>query len=322
MHTATGPDKPITLGVSTCLLGKSVRYDGGHKLNRYVRDTLGQYFAYVPVCPEVESGMPVPREALRLVGAPAAPRLVTIRSREDHTEQMQQWGKDKLEELAAHDLCGYIFKSRSPSSGMERIKVYDDNGMPSPTGIGIWARMFMERFPLLPVEDEGRLNDPKLREHFIERVFVYWRWRELAKQGPDVGRLVDFHSRHKLLIMAHSPELYKEMGRYVAKAKDMDPEALLPGYLDLLDQAMRVKTNAKKHTNVLHHLLGYFKGQLSSDEKQEFLEIVEHYRAGDVPLIVPVTLINHFVRKYQEPYLGHQYYLNPHPIELRLRNNA
>ncbi|ACV68611.1 YbgA family protein [Desulfohalobium retbaense] len=312
----------IRLGVSTCLLGKAVRYDGGHKLDRYVRDTLGRYFEYVPVCPEVECGMPVPREALRLVGEPEAPRLVTIRSREDHTDQMQAWGESKLEELAEKDLCGYIFKSRSPSSGMERIKVYNEQGMPAPTGVGIWARMFMDRFPLLPVEDEGRLHDPKLREQFIERVFVYWRWRQLAKQGPDVGRLVDFHSRHKLLLMAHSPELYKEMGRYVAQAKQMEPDALLPGYLELLDRAMRVKTTTKKHINVLHHLLGYFKDQLSSDEKQEFLEILEHYRAGNVPLIVPITLVNHFVRKYEEPYLGLQYYLNPHPIELRLRNNA
>lgn len=312
----------ITLGVSTCLLGHSVRYDGGHKLNRYVRDTLGHYFEYVPVCPEVECGMPVPRESLHLVGDPDSPRLMTRKSQQDYTDQMQEWGRGKLEELAEADICGYIFKSRSPSSGMERIKVYNEQGIPGATSVGIWARMVMDRFPFLPVEDEGRLNDPRLRERFIEHVFVYWRWRQLEKQGPDVGALVDFHSRHKLLLMAHSPELYKEMGQYVAHAKSYPPEEILPGYLRLLDRAMRTPTTIAKHVNVMHHMLGYFKQELSADEKQEFLDIVEKYRQGYVPLIVPVTLMNHFVRKYREPYLGHQIYLNPHPVELKLRNHA
>jgi len=312
----------ITLGVSTCLLGHSVRYDGGHKLNRYVRDTLGHYFEYVPVCPEVDCGMPIPRESLRLVGDPDSPRLMTRNSQQDFTDQMQEWGRGKLEELAEADICGYIFKSRSPSSGMERIKVYNEQGMPGATGVGIWARMVMDRFPFLPVEDEGRLNDPKLRERFIEHVFVYWRWRQLEKQGPDIGALVDFHSRHKLLLMAHNPELYKEMGQYVAHAKTFPREEILPGYLLLLDRAMRTPKSIAKHVNVLHHMLGYFKEELSADEKQEFLDIVDKYRQGYVPLIVPVTLMNHFVRKYREPYLGQQFYLNPHPAELKLRNHA
>ncbi|MCF8085939.1 MAG: DUF523 and DUF1722 domain-containing protein [Desulfohalobiaceae bacterium] len=312
----------ITLGMSSCLLGHPVRYDGGHKLDRYVRDTLGHYFEYVPVCPEVECGMPVPRESLRLVGDPQAPRLRTRTSQQDFTEQMQAWGRRKLEELAEADPCGYIFKSRSPSSGMERIKVYNDQGNPGGTGVGIWARMVMERFPFLPVEDEGRLHDPGLREQFIEHVFVFWRWRQLEKQGPDIGALTDFHARHKLLLMAHSPELYREMGRYVAHAKSYSREDLLPGYLRLLDRAMRTPATVAKHVNVLHHILGYFKQELSPDEKQEFLDIAERFRQGSLPLIVPVTLLNHFVRKYKEPYLGEQIYLNPHPVELKLRNHA
>ena len=312
----------ITLGVSTCLLGHPVRYDGGHKLNRYVRDTLGHYFDYVPVCPEVECGMPVPRESLHLEGDPDSPRLITRKSRLDYTEQMHEWGRAKLEELAEADLCGYIFKSRSPSSGMERIKVYDERGNPHNSGVGIWARMFMERFPLLPAEDEGRLNDPGLRERFIEHVFVTWRWRQLERQGPDVGALMDFHARHKLLLMAHSPELYKEMGRYVAHAASYPRDEILPGYLRLLDRAMRTPATVAKHVNVLHHMLGYFKQELSPDEKQEFLDLVEKFRQGSLPLIVPVTLVNHFVRKYREPYLGEQVYLNPHPVELKLRNHA
>jgi uncharacterized protein YbgA (DUF1722 family)/uncharacterized protein YbbK (DUF523 family) len=312
----------IPLGVSECLLGHSVRYDGGHKLDRYVRDTLGQHFEYIPVCPEVECGMPTPREALRLVGDPNAPRLLTQKSERDYTEQMQAWGRKKLEELAEADLCGYIFKSRSPSSGMERIKVYNRQGQPGATGVGIWARMFMERFPFLPVEDEGRLHDPGLRERFIEHVFVFRRWRQLEKQGPDIGALTDFHARHKLLFMAHSPQLYREMGRYVAQAKSLPRQEILPGYLRLLDRAMRTPTTVPKHVNVLHHMLGYFKQELSPDEKQEFLDLVEKFRQGSLPLIVPVTLVNHFVRKYQEPYLGEQFYLNPHPVELKLRNHA
>jgi uncharacterized protein YbgA (DUF1722 family)/uncharacterized protein YbbK (DUF523 family) len=313
----------IKLGVSTCLLGEKVRYDGGHKLNRYVRDTLGHYFDYVPVCPEVECGLPVPREALRLTGDPGAPRLVTNKTGHDYTEHMQTWGRKRLAELEQEDLCGYIFKSRSPSSGMERIKVYrEQDGMPVNTGVGIWARLFMEHFPLLPVEDEGRLNDPLLREHFIERVFVYARWRELVRNGFTAGDLIDFHSRHKLLFMAHSPKLYKEMGSFVADFKHLSRNELIEAYQRLLHQAMQEKASVKKHINVLQHLLGYFKNDLTADEKQEFLDLVEAYRQGDVPLIVPVTLVNHFVRKYQEPYLGRQYYLNPHPGELRLRNHA
>ncbi|MCF8109247.1 MAG: DUF523 and DUF1722 domain-containing protein [Desulfohalobiaceae bacterium] len=313
----------IKLGVSTCLLGEKVRYDGGHKLNRYVRDTLGQYFDYVPVCPEVECGLPVPREALRLTGDPGAPRLVTNKTGHDYTEHMQTWGRKRLAELEQEDLCGYIFKSRSPSSGMERIKVYrEQDGMPVNTGVGIWARLFMEHFPLLPVEDEGRLNDPLLREHFIERVFVYARWRELVRTGFTAGDLIEFHSRHKLLFMAHSPKLYKEMGSFVADFKQLSRNELIEAYQRLLHQAMQEKASVKKHINVLQHLLGYFKNDLTADEKQEFLDLVEAYRQGDVPLIVPITLVNHFVRKYQEPYLGRQYYLNPHPGELRLRNHA
>ena len=313
----------IKLGVSTCLLGEKVRYDGGHKLNRYVRDTLGQYFDYVPVCPEVECGLPVPREALRLTGDPGAPKLVTNKTGHDYTEDMQTWGRKRLTELEQEDLCGYIFKSRSPSSGMERIKVYrEQDGMPVNAGVGIWARLFMEHFPLLPVEDEGRLNDPLLREHFIERVFVYARWRELVRTGLQARDLIDFHSRHKLLFMAHSPKLYKEMGSFVADFKHLSVDELIEAYQRLLHQAMQEKASVNKHINVLQHLLGYFKNDLSADEKQEFLDLVEAYRQGDVPLIVPITLVNHFVRKYREPYLGRQYYLNPHPGELRLRNHA
>ena len=312
----------IKLGVSSCLLGQEVRYDGGHKLDRFIRDTLGRYVEYVPVCPEVECGLPIPREAMHLYGDPAAPRLVAVKTRRDFTEQMQRWGRGRLADLEKQDLCGYIFKSKSPSSGLERIKVYDEKGRASHQGVGLWARMFQDRFPLLPVEDEGRLHDPLLREMFIERIFVFKRWRETLEHRPALGGLMDFHTRHKLLVMAHSPENYRRLGRLVAEGRNRPLKGLFSEYLELLHRALALKTTPPKNVNVLHHLLGYFKKQLSSEEKQEFLEITQAYAQGQVPLIVPVTLINHYVRKYDQPYLKGQYYLNPHPLELKLRNHA
>ncbi len=315
------PEK-IKLGISTCLLGEKVRFDGGHKLDRYLRETLGRYVDYVPVCPEVECGMSVPREALRLVGDPGNPRLVTGRTGRDFTGQMQAWGRERLRELEKEDLCGYIFKSKSPSSGMERVRVYTDKGMPSSNGVGIWARMFMDRFPLLPVEEEGRLHDPKLREMFIERIFVFKRWRESMQSKPTLGGLVDFHTRHKLLLMAHSPEIYRQLGRLAAQGKTSPEDRLFTDYFALLSKAMAMKTTVRKNVNVLQHLIGYFKKQLSPDEKKEFQETLDSYYLGHTPLIVPVTLINHYVRKFDQPYLKDQYYLQPHPAELGLRNHA
>ena len=312
----------IRVGVSSCLLGNNVRFDGGHKLDRFLTDTLGQFVEYVPVCPEVECGFPVPREALRLVGDAANPRLVTSRTNVDHTERMVSWARKRVAELEGENLCGYIFKSNSPSSGMERVRVYDSNGVPSKAGVGVFARIFMEHFPLLPVEDEGRLHDMKLRENFIERVFTLKRWRDTLTAGRTRGDLVAFHTRHKLLLLAHSPKRYREMGRLVAHAKGCPPDELFPRYEALLMEATGLKATAAKHANVLQHLMGYFKEQLSADEKQELLEAIENYRKGFMPLIVPITLINHYVRKYDQPYLKDQWYLNPHPIELQLRNHV
>lgn len=319
---SAGESGKIRLGISACLLGQPVRYDGGHKLDRFIVDTLGKYVEFVPVCPEVECGLPVPREAMRLVGDPHNPRLVTVRSGIDHTERMLAWARRRVVELEKEELCGFIFKSDSPSSGMERVKVYTPQGMPSKTGVGMFARVFMEHFPLLPVEEEGRLHDPKLRETFIEAIFTLKRWRECLAQGQSAAALVDFHTRHKLLLMAHSPKHLREMGQLVAKVRELPLADVFERYQRLLLEALRLKTTIKKNTNVLHHLMGYFKKELSAEEKQELLEIIGHYHAGLLPLIVPVTLINHYVRKYRQPYLQTQYYLNPHPLELQLRNHA
>lgn len=312
----------IKLGISACLLGQKVRYDGGHQLDRFLQDTLGQYVEYVPVCPEVECGLSIPREPMHLEGNPDSPRLVTIHTKKDLTDQMVQWASKRVGELEKENLCGFIFKSDSPSSGMERVRVYNKKGMPVKKGIGIFAKIFMEHFPLLPVEDEGRLHDPKLRENFIERVFTLKRWREILAKKESRGTLVEFHTRHKLLILSHSPKHSQMLGKLVAKSKEFPIRGLYPQYQTLLMEALKLKTTPKKNANVLMHMVGYFKEQLSSDEKQELLEVIDHYRKEYIPLIVPITLIQHYVRKYNEPYLKQQVYLHPHPLELQLRNHV
>ncbi len=312
----------IRLGVSACLLGEKVRFDGGHKLDRFLTETLGRFVEFVPVCPEVEMGLPTPRETLRLVGDEEDQRLVFSKSGEDITEKMTAWAQQRVAELEDEGLCGFIFKSKSPSSGMERVKLYDRNGVPNKQGVGLFARAFMTHFPLLPVEEDGRLHDPRLRENFIETIFTLKRWREAVAVGQTRGVLVKFHTRHKLLILSHSTKIYRQMGRLVAGTEGMNETALFDDYLALLMKGLRMKTTVAKHVNVLQHVLGYFKKQLSADEKQEVLGVIEHYRSQQIPLIVPITLLNHFVRKYDQPYLNQQFYLHPHPLELQLRNHV
>lgn len=312
----------IRLGVSACLLGQPVRYDGGHKLDQFLVEGLGRFVEYVPVCPEAEAGLGVPREAMRLVGDPACPRLVTVRTHEDHTDLMTGWAERRVRELEAEDLSGFIFKKDSPSSGLMRVKVYAESGMPVRKGVGMFARAFVEHFPTLPVEEEGRLNDADIRENFIERVFTLKRWREEVVRSPSRGALVRFHSVHKLLLMAHSNEHYRTIGRLVAEAKAHELGELLNTYQGLLLEALALRATPRRHVNVLHHIMGYFKRDLTADEKQELLEVIGTYRAGLVPLIVPITLLNHYVRRFEEPYLAEQIYLHPHPLELKLRNHV
>ncbi len=311
----------IKVGISRCLLGEKVRYDGGHKLDRYLTDTLGRYFDYVPVCPEVEYGLPIPREAMRLVGPADNPRLVTIKTGIDHTDGMLEWAQKKLRELEKENLCGFIFKSRSPSSGMQGVKVYSEKGMPEKKGVGIFARAFMKHFPIIPVEDEGRLNDPVIRENFIERIFVYKRWQEFMEKGGEHSGLVAFHSDHKYLIMSHSPRHLTELGRIVADARDFKGD-INSTYIKTMMDGLKLTATKRKNTNCLHHIMGYFKKDLTGDEKQELLHIIEDYHKGIIPLIVPITIIKHYIRKYDKPYLKRQVYLNPHPMELMLRNHV
>ena len=312
----------IRLGISSCLLGENVRYDGGHKRDRFIIETLGQFVEFVPVCPEVECGLPIPRESMHLAGDPQSPRLVTTRSKIDHTERMVHWARKRVGELEKENLCGFVFKSNSPSSGMERVKIYNEHGMAQKTGVGMFARAFMDHFPLIPVEEDGRLHDIRLRENFIELIFALKRWRELPDHHRSRGKLVTFHTQHKLLILSHSQKHSTILGKLVAEAKNIPAKQLYSQYQMFFMEALRLKTTIKKNINVLQHMMGYFKRQLSADEKQEILETIDQYRSEYIPLIVPLTLIKHYVRKYDQTYLKQQLYLNPHPLELKLRNHA
>jgi len=313
----------LRLGVSSCLLGQSVRYDGGHKLDRFLVDVLGQFVEWVPVCPEVEMGLSIPRESMRLIGDPDSPRLIAPKSGTDHTERMLAWARERTEQLATAGLCGFVFKKDSPSSGLFRVRVYDGHGGASRGGIGLFARAVKERFPLLPLEEEGRLNDLALRENFLERAFAYYRWTQMLEQNASPGGLVRFHTAHKLTLIAHSIKHYQEMRRLVAQARTLPREELFARYGAGFMEGLALLGTRAKHTNVLQHLMGYLKKDLSAEDKQELLGLIEDYRQELVPLIVPLTLLQHHLRRYPVPEWVHQQvYLNPYPKELMLRNHV
>jgi len=312
---------PIAVGVSACLLGEKVRYDGGHKHDRYITEVLGSYFSFVPVCPEVECGLPIPRECMRLEGDPSAPRLVTHTTRRDLTEQMLAFCARKVAELVDSDLCGFVFKKDSPSSGLWRVKVYSQ-GMPAKTGSGLFAAAVTRQFPLLPVEEEGRLHDPSLRENFIERVFAYRRWKDFRQGDGSLGGLVSFHAHHKFQLMAHNPMLYREMGKLVADGKEKSRDSLLANYEADFLHCLGYHATPRKNADVLMHIMGFFKNELAAGEKAELLEVIGDYRQSLVPLVVPLVLIRHYVRRFGQPYLREQTYLAPHPAELMLRNHV
>lgn len=306
-------DNPIRIGISSCLLGEKVRFDKGHKRDAFIADTLGQFFHWVPVCPEMEIGLGTPRESLRLVGSSEAPQLVAPKSLSDHTDTMYQYTANRLAQLAEVGLHGYILKKGSPSCGMARVRVYSDNGVPQRNGIGLFATALMATFPLLPVEEEGRLNDMPLRENFIERVFAYYRWCTFIASQPTPKDMVQFHAQNKLTLMAHSRSHYQALGRLVAEAGKRPVAELLHDYGDLYMAGLKVKTTRKKHTNVLSHLQGYLKKHIDAIDKAELVTCIDDYRAGLVPLVVPLTLLQHHFRRYPDTWVADQTYLHPYP---------
>ena len=312
----------LRLGISRCLLGEEVRFDGGHKRDAFLTDVLGRYVEWVPVCPEVEAGLGTPREAMRLVGTPQQPRLIAIKSGQDHTRALEVMAARRLDDLAEVDLSGFVFKKDSPSCGVERVRTYNEHGMPGRKGVGLFARAFLGRFPLIPVEEEGRLCDPLLRENFIERVFCYRRWRELCDGGVSRQAVVRFHTIHKYLLLAHSAPHYQRLGHLVAQANEYRSKDLALRYGELFMEGLAVKATVRKHVNVLQHILGYFKERLDTQEKAELLGVIGDYHQGLTPLIVPLTLIKHYVQRFDVEYIREQVYLNPHPKELMLRNHV
>jgi uncharacterized protein YbgA (DUF1722 family)/uncharacterized protein YbbK (DUF523 family) len=313
---------PLRLGISRCLFGDEVRFDGGHKKDNFLTEVLGRHVEWIPVCPEVEAGLGTPREAMRLIGDPQYPRLVTIKSGTDHTRAVESMTAHRVQELEELGLSGYVFKKDSPSCGVERVRVYNEHGLSVRNGVGLFARGFIERFPLMPVEDEGRLCEPTLRENFIERVFCYRRWQDLVQRGITRRALVRFHTIHKYLLLAHHPQQYEKLGRLVGQAHQHSPKELAYRYGELFMKALAVKATVRKHVNVLQHILGYFKHRLGAQEKAELFGVIGDYHHGLTPLVVPLTLIKHYVQIFDVSYVRDQVYLNPHPKELMLRNHV
>jgi len=309
----------IPIAISSCLLGAEVRYDGGHKHNAYITQTLGRYFEYTPYCPEVAIGLGIPRPTIQLVQVGDGVRVRGSKDPQlDVTQQLQDYAQRVVPALSG--ICGYIFKRASPSCGMERVKVYKDGNLFG-TDRGVYAAAIMQALPDLPVEEEGRLMDPVLRENFIERVFVYHRWQQLLRSGLTPAKLVQFHTIHKYILLAHDEPTYRELGQWVAQAGSTDLDEMASRYFRHLMQALSKPATRKTHTNVLMHIMGYIKNSLTADDKQELLEVLEKYRVGQVPLIVPITLLKHYLRRFPDEYVQQQVYLNPHPDELMLRNS-
>jgi uncharacterized protein YbgA (DUF1722 family)/uncharacterized protein YbbK (DUF523 family) len=312
---------PVRLGVSACLLGQKVRYDGGHKRDAFLVEVFGRYVEWVPVCPEVEMGLGVPRDTLRLELQGDDIRLIMPDTGADYTERMRAFAAKRLAALAGERLCGYIFKKDSPSCGMERVRLYPSHGMPHKAGQGLFAAALMQHFPHLPTEEEGRLNDPRLRENFVTRVFAYQRWRQMTEKQISRAALLRFHAQHKFLLVAHSQVGTQRLGRLLAQPEALAHEqALASAYLQGFTEVMRRTPTRRSHTNILQHLAGYVSDHLDGDEREELTEMIDRYRCGLLPLIVPVTLIRHYVRKFRVVYLLDQVYLTPHPHELMLLN--
>jgi uncharacterized protein YbgA (DUF1722 family)/uncharacterized protein YbbK (DUF523 family) len=315
-------DDEIRIGISSCLLGQEVRFDGGHKKDSFLVNTVSRFVRYIPVCPEVDIGLGTPREAIHLVQSEERLRLVGNRSGRDHTRAMAGYSRRKLKELGEQDLSGYIFKKNSPTCGLFRVRVHQEGKPPVRSGRGMFAEAFARKFPMLPVEEEGRLNDPDLRENFFERVFAYRRLRTFFDGRWGRGDLVRFHTSEKLLLLAHDRRMHTALGRLVASVKGRPRGEVAREYQSAFMAGLSLRATTRRHTNVLQHIAGHFKQILGPEERAELAELIEDYRLGLVPLVVPITLIRHYVRLYRVEYLRGQTYLEPHPKELMLRNHV
>ncbi|NNF96000.1 MAG: DUF1722 domain-containing protein [Halobacteria archaeon] len=310
----------IKIGVSSCLMGEEVRYDGGHKRNIYLTGTLTRYFDFKPICPEAAIGMGIPRPPIRLVESEFGIQAVGVKDLSlNVTDKLREFSQQMVGRL--QDISGYILKKDSPSCGMVRVRVFNHKDMPEKRGRGIFADTLLTAMPSLPVEEEGRLMDPVLRENFIERVFIYYRWQQLIRSGLTVNNLVEFHTQHKFNLLAHDETTYRQLGRMIAEINKGNLQAVANNYLDILMTGLKKPASRKRHTNVLMHIMGFFKNQLSGDDKQEMLDLLDAYRLGQLPLIVPITMLKHHLRRFPHPYVEQQYYMNPYPEELMLRNS-
>lgn len=313
------PLNKISVGISSCLLGQQVRYDGGHKKNDYITQTLGEYFEFIPFCPEMASGMGAPRPPIQLRQTEHGLRCVGVKDHDlDFTEQLKQCSENQDHWL--QNLCGYILKKDSPSCGMERVKVYTKD-YPNRVGTGIFSQYIQEHFPLLPMEEEGRLGDPRLRENFIQRVYIMQRWKQLNADGLSLNKLTVFHSRHKLIAMSHDQNLARALGKLAASATKDNLQHVCQQYgIDLM-QCLKITASRSNHVNVLQHIQGYLKTQLDDGDKKELIETIERYRLGYLPLIVPITLLRHHFRKMPDPFIGRSFYMAPYPEELAVLNS-
>jgi uncharacterized protein YbgA (DUF1722 family)/uncharacterized protein YbbK (DUF523 family) len=319
-------DAPPRVGISACLLGHEVRHDGGHKRDPFLTELLGAFVEWVPVCPEVELGMGVPRPTIRLerAGASGGLRLVNPRTGDDHAEAMRAFAAERVAQLEALDLSGYVLKKDSPSCGLQRVRVWSAGSGRAPVrdGRGLFAEVLVQRLPMLPVEEEERLHDARLRENFVERVFAYDRMRALFATRWRPADLVRFHAAHKLQLLAHEPRGYRALGRLVARAGALRRTELAARYGRAFMEVLARPATPRRHVDVLQHVLGWFRKRLDPGARAELSALIEDYRRGRVPLTVPITLVRHHVQALGIPYLADQVYLDPHPRERMRRNHV
>lgn len=308
----------IQIGISSCLLGQEVRFDSGHKQDRYITDTLGTYFEYKPFCPEVAIGLGIPRPSIRLQDVAGETRALMPKTGADYTDQITEYGLSVLPKIEA--LSGYIFKRKSPTCGMERVKVYpaEAGKMPGQEGIGIYSQVLQDNFPNLPMEEEGRLNDTHLRENFIKRVFIYHEWQQLTAKDFTVNAFMDFHARHKLLLILHQYGYSKELGRLVSESTAENLEKQSQRYISLFMKTLKIIPQRRHHGQVLTRLVTSINSELDETQKKDVLEIIDEYIAGELPLSAPIRLVKHYLTAIDLPYVAQQSYLSPYPDELGL----